>query len=236
MDGERSARAGLAGESPRHGYQGDRGAAPEPAPVPKSLTVTVSREAGARGGSIGHRVGRKLGWQVYDQELLEYVAQEGAFRQDVLDNLGAEQREWIEETLRRLREEGRLSGEPAVGDLARVLLALGAQGDVVIIGRGAGFLLPRASTLAVRVVAPLEDRVAYMSQWLRMTAEEAAERVRVRDASRNEFLETHFRRRPGDVYHYDLVLNSAALGEESCAELIAHAARVRLAAFRQDAP
>ena len=37
------------------------------------------RSAGrrARGGSIGKRVGRKLGWQVYNQEVMEYIAQDG---------------------------------------------------------------------------------------------------------------------------------------------------------------
>ena len=48
------------------------------------------------------------------------------------------------------------------------------------IGRGAGCILPRESTLNVRVVAALEERIAYMAQWLRLTAEEAAERVRLR--------------------------------------------------------
>src|SRR5690242_12897526 len=56
-------------ESPRHGFQGDRGA-PPPRTGPAAMTIAVSREAGARGGTIARRVGRKLGWQVYDQELL----------------------------------------------------------------------------------------------------------------------------------------------------------------------
>ena len=45
-------------------------------------------------------------------------------------------------------------------------------------------MLPPATTLHVRVVAPLADRVAYMSQWLRLTEDEAAEEVRQRDAGR----------------------------------------------------
>src|SRR5262249_21197274 len=72
------------GESPRHGFQGDRAPVSRRSEVPASLTIALSREAGSRGSTIAARAGQKLGWQVYTQELLEYVAQEGAFRQDIL--------------------------------------------------------------------------------------------------------------------------------------------------------
>jgi hypothetical protein len=80
-------------------------------------------------------------------------------------------------------------------------------------------------------VAPLNDRVAYMSQWMRLPLGEAAEQVRVRDSRRAEFLSTHFHRQPADVYQYDLLLNSSLLGEELSAELVAQAARAKFAAW-----
>jgi cytidylate kinase len=212
---------------PRHGFQGDRGAAPPVRAVPAGLSIAVSRESGARGGTIGRRVARKLGWQVYDQELLEYMAQDTAVRQGVLEGLQGAAGAWVEASMDRLLREQNLSQHPLVGNLARVVLALGAQGGVVLIGRGAGCILPRETTLNVRIVAPLPERIAYMSQWTRLTQEEAAERVRSRDEMRNQFVATHFHRHPGEVHQYDLVLNTGLLGEDVCAELIAQAARAR---------
>lgn len=217
-------------DSPLHGFQGDRGWKPMPPGVPTSLTVAISREAGARGTTIGRRAARKLGWQIYNQELLEYIAQEGAFRQDVADHLSPEAARWAEAWREKLAQEYGLDHHPALIDMARIILALAAEGDVVLIGRGAGCILPPESTLHVRIIAPLEDRIAYMSQWLRMTRAEAADLVRLRDSRRAEFLATHFQRQPGDIWQYDLLLNSSLLGEELCAELIAHAARAKLAA------
>jgi cytidylate kinase len=219
-----------AGESPRHGFQGDRRPPPPPSGIPAGLTVAISREAGARGGTIGRRVARKLGWQVFDQELLEYIAQEGTFRQDFTENLAPEALRWAEERLQELRRAEQLSQHPSIVHLARVLLALGAQGEVVVIGRGAGCILPPASTLHVRVVAPLPDRIAYLAQWERLTVEEATARVRLRDSRRAEFISTHFHRQPADPYQYDLLMNSSLLGEELCAELIAQSARAKWAA------
>lgn len=216
-----------AGESPRHGFQGNRTPAAPSTGVPAGLTIAISRETGARGGTIGRRAGRKLGWQVYDQELLEYIAQEGTFRQDFAENLSPAASSWAEERLQELLRGEQLSQHPSIVNLARVILGLGAQGNVVLIGRGAGSILPPATTLHARVVAPLAERIAYLGQRERLTVDEATERVRLRDHRRTEFLATHFHRQQGDIYQYDLLLNSSLLGEESCADLIAKAAQAK---------
>ncbi len=216
-------------ESPRHGFQGDRGAPPPPRLGPSTLTLAVSREAGARGGTIARRVGRKLGWQVYDQELLEYMAQEAIVRQSVLDTAAAAPTDWVEARLQQLIRDQGLSEHPNIVNLARVVLALAAQGQVVLLGRGANSILPRETTLAVRVIAPLRERIAYLGQWLRLSMEEAAERVRLRDERRREFVAKNFHHDPSEVHQYDMILNSSLLGEDVCAELIVQAARARAA-------
>lgn len=216
-------------DSPHHGYRGQKEQPHDRYPL--GLTIAISREAGARGNTIAKRAGAKLGWQVYSQELLEYMAQEGTFRQQVLDQLPAGAVEWVEAQLQRLLKQQNLSANPSVMELARMILSLGVQGEAILLGRGAGSILPAATTLHVRFVAPLEERVAYMSQWLRLTEEEAAEQVRKRDERRAEFLATHFHRKPGDLYQYDMVLNTRLLGEEKSAEIICEAARLKVAAL-----
>jgi cytidylate kinase len=203
--------------------------------VPVSLTIAISREAGSRGGSISQRAALKLGWQVYRQETLEYIAQEGSLRQELSQDLSPAAAQWVEQHLDRLLREQNLSRHPSVVEMARIILSLGAGGEVVLVGRGAGCILPSASTLHVRVIAPLADRVAYMAQWLRLTSEEAAEQVRLRDTRRSDFIATHFHRQPSDIYQYDLLLNSSLLGEELCAELIVQAARAKLEAMNSSA-
>jgi cytidylate kinase len=216
---------------PLHGYQGNRGDAPLGPSIPIALTIAVSRESGARGSSIARRVGRKLDWPVYDQELLEYMAQDTVVRQGVLENLTPAATHWVDEQLQDLLRGQNISQHPSIQNLAHVVLALGAQGEAVLIGRGAGFVLPRESTLHVRVFAPLEQRIGYISQWLRLTRDEAAEKVRSGDSRRNEFVSTHFHCNPEDMNHFDMLLNASLLGEDACAELIATAARARSTQF-----
>src|SRR5262245_9645591 len=83
------------GQPPRHGFQGDRTPVVLP-DIPVALTIAISREAGARGGTIGRRVGQKLRWQVYDQELLEYLAQDGVAHQELLEHLPEAAGRWVD--------------------------------------------------------------------------------------------------------------------------------------------
>ena len=152
-------------------------------------------------------------------------------RQEITDNLSPAALHWVEEQLQRLQSDETFNRHPSLLDMARMVLALGATGEILLIGRGAGCILPGHSTLQVRVIAPWDDRVAYMGQWLRLTEEEAAQQVRRRDERRAEFLETHFHRQAADVYQYDLLLNSTLLGEELSAELLVQAARAKAAAL-----
>jgi len=218
------------GHPPQHGFRGPPDAR-DARGVPAALTVAISRETGARGTVIAQRAGAKLGWQVYSQDLLEYICQEGTFRQDVLAELPPAAGDWVEEQVQRLLQQG-ASNDPTILSLARMVLALGAQGEVVLLGRGAGCILPPRSTLNVRLVAPLPDRIAYISQWMRLTEEEAAEHVHKSDERRTGFITSHFGRQAADVHQYDLVLNTSLLGEERSAELIVQAARTKATALR----
>lgn len=221
--------------APRHGDQGDRRPAPPTPRIPTSVTIALSREAGSRGGSIARRVGVKLGWQVYSQDMLEYIAQEGSFGHEIGDSLSPEMAQWIDERLDHLLRTQEMTQHPSMRELARILLTLGASGESILLVRGAGFVLPRTSTLHVRIVAPVADRVAYMSQWLRLTEAQAADEIHGRDQRRAEFVTTHFQRELGDPHNYDLVVNSSHLGEELCAELIVQAARSKLAQYVEQA-
>jgi cytidylate kinase len=225
--------SGPAAESPHHGFRGHPQSFDNPG-IPGSLTIAISREAGSRGASIAKRVGEKLGWQVYTQELLEYIAQEGTFRQDLANQLSTVAHDWVEEKFNQLLREQNLSRNPSILEMARIILSLGSQGDVILLGRGAGCILPARSTLHIRLIAPLPDRIAYTSQWLRLTEEEAIAHVHQRDASRSEFLATHFHRKPDDIYQYDLILNSSRLGEELCADQIIQAAQAKRETLEND--
>ena len=213
-------------QPPLHGYRGAM-TPPPPAQRPRGFTVAISREAGSRGGTIAAAVGHILGWQVFTQEMLDFLAHDESARSEVLEDLPPASREWAELELTRATRGRELASRSDAVAVARLVFALAARGEVVVVGRGAGFLLPPESTVHVRVVAPLSQRVAYMGQWLRLTESESAAEVTRRDRKRNELLATLSNRDVADPTAYDLVVNAGRLGIAACAELIAQAVRAK---------
>lgn len=205
-------------EVPLHGYAGDRGES-EAATLPLAPSIAISREAGARGTMIARRIGERCGWLVCDREMLGYTAQDPSAVPSLLAELPLETTRWIDEQMERLHRSGGATLDADDEPIARLILALAAKGEVVFVGRGAGYLLPRDSTLHVQLIAPLDDRVAYLSQLLRLTFAEAQQEVAKRDAQRRDFIRRRFRANDGPTA-FDLILNSSALGSETCVELI----------------
>jgi len=104
--------------------------------------------------------------------------------------------------------------------LSKVVLALAAHGDCILVGRGVAQFLPPERTLRVRLVAPLANRIAAMQERTGLGREEAARRVATTDQDRTKFVRENLHKDPADPTLYDLVLNTARLSVEECAELI----------------
>jgi cytidylate kinase len=211
---------------PLHGYRGD---APEAAPLarPRGLTVAISRQAGARGTSIARKVADILAWQVFDHDTLDYLTQNDTARAQLLADVPADARQWADAQLAHLQRDRGLFAEGDTLRLIRIVLAVAARGNAVIVGRAAGFMLPAETTIHVRVVASLESRVAYLAEWLRLTQPEAAEEVRARDEQRAHFLRRTLALDPADLTGYDAVVNSDRLRVEGSAQFIGWAVRTK---------
>ncbi|MFT3878867.1 MAG: cytidylate kinase-like family protein [Gemmatales bacterium] len=193
--------------------------------LPAAITIAISRETGARGGSIGKRISKKLGWSYYDQELLNYLSQGDRLEDEIVAGLSPDAREWVGEHLAQLKQENRLSRDAREKDIAQLILAIAAKGKAVIVGRGAGALLPAHCVLHVRILAPLEDRAAWIRQIHRLTKEQAYDFITRQDKQRAGMLDAHFKKSSKDTDVYDLMLNSSRLGELGSANVILEAAR-----------
>jgi cytidylate kinase len=164
---------------------------------------------------------------VFDQEIIDYLLVDETGRTQLTADIPDGARAWADAQFENLRGEHRINADRETEAIVRVVLALAARGEAVIVGRGAGFVLPTESTLHVRVVAPFESRVGYIAQALRLSHIEAASEVRHRDARRTEFLTRTLLREPPEATAYDLVVNSSRLGVEGAAQFIGWAVRTK---------
>jgi cytidylate kinase len=187
------------------------------------LSIAMSREAGTRGPAVARAVAERLGWPVYDHELLEIVARDLHVRVKLLDNVDERHISWLQECVEAFAAVPAVREGKYVRHLIETMLALAAQGRCVIVGRGSPFVLHGATTLRVRLVAPVEDRIAAVSHDQNLSRHEAAKFIESTDRERAQFVRTHFLRDSTDPRHYDVILNTSQFSTAECADLIATA-------------
>lgn len=200
-----------------------------PAPAPRSAeappVITISRQYGAGGHTVGNGVAQALGadWQVWDREIIDAVAESAHARRDMVEALDERVRGWMDEMTRSLFQVAMLEAYTYRHHLALVLLALGQQGHKVIIGRGANFVLPQA--LNVRLCAAHANRVGEVERREGLTRDEAQRKVAAEDRNRAEFSRTVFGRDVDDPGAYDVIFMTDTLKEEVAVAAIVAAAR-----------
>ena len=187
------------------------------------FTIAVSRETGSGGTSVAAAVGERLGWPVYDNQLIERIAREMHLRASLLDSVDEKRKSWLLESVEAFSSGKTVSESAFVRQLVESVLSLGTHGKCVIVGRGAAHILPPATTLRVRLVGDQEDRVLAMCRRLGLSHTEAVRLVEVTDRERARFIRDHFQKDSTDPRSYDLVLNTSRLSYAACAEMVIEA-------------
>src|SRR5262249_4551265 len=108
-----------------------------PAEPPPAFTVAISREAGTDAGKVAAQLGERLGWPVYDRELLPKTAEEAGLRGGVLESVDEKRAGWVQALFQGFSARPPPAEDAYVCHLSRVLLALAAHGQCVLVGRGA---------------------------------------------------------------------------------------------------
>jgi cytidylate kinase len=194
-----------------------------PEPVARFRNICISREAGAGGGTIARLVGTRLNWKVFDHELLEAIAHGMQVSTDEVKPFDELAPGVVQDWILPLREEHYAPQEAYLDHLAKLVESIGRAGESVIVGRGAGFLLPRSETLSVRIIAPLKSRAQRLAERMGVSVRTAKRAARDLDRRTDKFVRTLHRVDAHDPHQYDMVLDSHSLGLTIAVELIVKA-------------
>jgi hypothetical protein len=182
--------------------------------------VAISRETGAEGSEIAQEVACRLDWEVLDKSIVDRVAAACHRPKDMLQVVDETASSWVHDVLGTWLDSGVVAHEKYVAKLHRVVLAAARHGKVVMVGRGAGILLPRDAGLSVRIVAPLEFRVKHIMLEEHLDAARARDHIQQVDAGRRQFVRQYFHRDVEDPHLYDLLLNAEHLGRDGAVDII----------------
>jgi cytidylate kinase len=174
--------------------------------------ITISRDKGSLGDEIALELGERLGWVVYDKEILDYIAQDSHVRQSLAQQLDEKAQSLIHETIQRflrMAEGGSFGVAEYHEALLKTLAYLSTRGDAVLVGRGANFAMRSETTgLHVRIIASARVRIQRLSLRWRVPPAEARWRMEEMDNERRSFIRHHFKQNVDDASYYDLIYNT----------------------------
>ena len=182
--------------------------------------LTVSRQLGSGGGAFARQVAESMGWQVYDRAILREIAEHHHLRERVVRRLDERAVGWISEWVNHLLAPESLPQAAFAKDVSEIVCAVGRQGNVVIVGRGANWLVDPRFGIRTRVIAPLERRIEEVRRIENVDAEAAAANIRAHDVETERYIRRTFGRSIEDPLGYDLVINTANLDVRDAVVLV----------------
>lgn len=217
------------------------GEMPSGIPPEDSVVVTISRQFGSGGSEVGHITAQKSGLNYIDSEIIDEVAR----RLGVEAEQVAHQDEQTSGTVGHILEAMQL-GNPFVVNYSTLLgqnqgvsqskeaayfhltqmvvLELATEGNAIIIGRGAQFLLqnlPR--TMHIYIFAPLDFRIENIMKSHKLDHAQAADLIEQRDHEHDMYLRHYYGADGRDPGLYHLLINTSLFSFELAADLIQQA-------------
>ena len=192
------------------------------------MIITISREYGAGGHTIGKGVAKALGVEFYDRDIIKAAAEESG------ENMPDVER--VEEELTRAGRILRMISPTAYIDQTdtiraieqRIILEMAVKGTCVILGRCADDIMEKANIPSLNVFLYAGDihRAARVSELIgSKNPTEIQKKMQRTDTARRAFYEHFTGKRWGDSRNYTLSLDTGVLGYDACIHLICEAAR-----------
>lgn len=196
--------------------------------------VTISRQTGARGRSIGTKLQEalraqdpkaKVPWTLFDDNLVKEVLEDHKLPAELEKFMPDDAVSEIESSINEI-----LGRHPSMWSLfektVRTIVRLSRMGNCIIVGRGGNKITQGFSNvLQVRLIGSHEKRVQQMVAIKHISRKEAADYIKREDAARQRYVKQHFHCKIDDPLLYDLVINTDNCSDEQVVEILIAAMR-----------
>ena len=194
--------------------------------------LTVSRQFGAGGRTLGKHVAEKMGFALIDEDMVGKVAERAKVSKNWVRSIEKEAggsvlkfmsylvpQRYVNQILDDTR--GYIDEEVYVSTLSEVINELAKEDNCVIVGRGGQYVLrDHPETVHVLLVAEMEDRINFMVENYKLKPEEAKTVVRVREKRRVNLYRKFGREDYNDPHLYHFVLNMSKLSMDKASDIV----------------
>ncbi len=189
--------------------------------------ITISREFGSGGRTIGRKVAEALGIPFYDKELVEQIALESGFAPKFVEEHGehAPGKSLFSYAFASQGVPGVMNGLSTADFLwniqCSVILQLADKGPCVIVGRNADYILKdRSDCIHAYIHADMAHRADRIVRLYGESEKSPEARLQEKDKRRKLNYQHYTGRSWGQAQNYDVCLNSGRLGIDECVKII----------------
>lgn len=187
----------------------------------KNRIVTISREFGSGGRTIGKMVAESLNIPCYDAEIIHKIAQESGFSEDYILKAGEYTPGGALANLFSNRAYGPTNEDYLWKIQYQIITELAQKEACVIVGRCADYILrDTADCLKVFIHADMDFRSKRIVEVYGERENSPEQRIRDKDKRRAAYHRFYTNRKWGQSQNYHITLDSGALGLERCTEII----------------
>ena len=184
--------------------------------------ITISREFGSGGRTIGKKVAEKLGIPCYDAEIIQKIAEESGYAKDYIREEGEYASGGWLSTVFTDRTMGLTNQDKLWNIQSKLIEELAEKGSCVIVGRCADYILQdKANCLNVFIHANIEKRAERIVREYGEREDSPEQRLKEKDKRRAAYHRFYTDMKWGYAQNYHLCLDSGELGIDKCVELIA---------------
>ena len=189
--------------------------------------ITISREFGSGGRSVGRMVAERLGIPFYDKELVEQIAVESGFAPKFVEEHGEHSpgNSLFSYAFAPQGVPGVMNGLSTADFLwniqCSVILQLAEKGPCVIVGRNADYILKdRPDALHAFIFADVPYRAERIVRRYGESEKSPEQRLNEKDKRRRVNYQHYTGRTWGQSQNYDISLDTGVLGIDQCVDII----------------
>lgn len=187
----------------------------------KNRVITISREFGSGGRTIGKRVAEELKIPCYDNELLMEIAKESGCQENYVQEAGEYASGGFLSNVFSHQGSSPNNADYLWQIQYRIISELAEKSPCVIVGRCADYILQdKADCLKVFIHADIAFRAERIVKVYGEREESPEQRIRDKDKRRAAYHRFYTDMKWGHAQNYDLTLNSGTLGIDRCVEII----------------
>ena len=205
----------------------------------KDFVITISRELGSGGRTIGRLLAQKLKVRYSDKELIHGLQQKFSLTTSGIENLKGQKKNWFTDFIQLVApapdaslfvEAGSQYIKEFRADLTtddiheaevEIIKAIADEGSCVIAGRSAVFVLKdHPNKLDVFITASMEHRIERVMKKQGLSRAQAIEVIDRVDKMRDNYIKRYTGKTRYDARNYNLAINVDELTEEEAADLI----------------